>query len=105
MIFVANAEVVSNIHLPSGKKYLALSEFRNFDADDFTTLAGGPWFDTEVLSVDVLIDQYSFEGYLPGEIQLEWTRNWCWRNQCACSDAYLACSRNKGLVLAHHHFC
>lgn len=77
MTDAVSAEVIPMICLPNGKKFPAPSVFSNIEADDFATLGGAPYFDVDALAVDGFVDQYAFDGFLPGNIPLEWTQSWC----------------------------
>lgn len=47
----------------------------NVDLDDYLSLGGAPWFDIESVKVDDFVDRYSTDGWLPGEVPLEWARS------------------------------
>lgn len=75
--------MISTKALPSGKEFTAPDVFENVDPDDSITLGGMPLFDIEALPVEGFVDHYAVDGWLPGDIQFEWTKTWCWCHQCA----------------------
>lgn len=78
MIDSSTAVIVKTVCLPLDKDHPAPSTFVKVYSDDLATLGSAPWFEIEALVVDVFVDQYSIEGYLPRNLQLDLTRTWCW---------------------------
>lgn len=76
----------SDDSLSSGKEYPAPSVFSSIEADYFTTPGSAPRFNVESMAVDVFVDQYAIDWYLPGKILWYWPASWCLRNQYSCSD-------------------
>lgn len=59
-----------------------------------------PWFHSKALEVDDIVDIYSCE-WLPGNIRLEWTETWLWRQQFMCYDRKLVINRGKSREKVH----
>lgn len=79
MMDAVGTEFIPIVQLPSGKEYSAPSAFADVDTNDFATLDGAPWFDTEAFALGDFTDKYSGDGYLPGHISFEWKKTWCGR--------------------------
>lgn len=80
MVDESTSEVVSVKVLPTGKEFVAPSAFADVEADNFAVLGSAPWFEIDALAVEGFVDQYAMDGWLPGDIPLEWTWSLCWRH-------------------------
>lgn len=57
-----------------------------------------PWFDVQEFEEDKDVDLYAVNGWLPGDVPLEWTLKWAWRDQFARHDGYLVRCCGESLV-------
>lgn len=64
-----------------------------------------PRFDIQALDEDGFVDLYVVNGWLPGDVPLEWMRSCEWGNQFACYDGDLVKQRGESLNNIRAEFC